>query len=385
MTEGLLLSEEEQMLKKTVREFAEKELVPRARELDETETFPWDNLKGIAALGLMGLTIDPQYGGAGGGYQQLVVALEELAWGCASTSVCYLAHLSLGAATIYQFGTEGQKQRFVPPLARGEKLAAWCLTEPGSGSDAAAMETIATKKDGGYLLKGTKTFITNADVADTLVVFASTDRSLRAKGVSCFVMEMDSPGLTAHKLHGKMGVRGSSTVELTLDNVPVPQENRLGDEGNGFKIAMQILDSSRISIAAQCVGVAQAAFEAAVRYSRQRHTFGKPLAEHQAIQFMLADMATRIDAARLLARRAAILKDQSLPHGQESAMAKLYASEAAHFATDKAVQIHGGYGYFKDSPVERYYRDARVLEIYEGASEIQRIIIARNVLRNIAL
>ena len=378
----LLLSEEGQMLKRTVREFADRELVPRARELDETERFPWENLRGLAELGLTGLTIDASYGGSGGTYVQLAVAVEEVARGCAATSVILIAHLSLGTATISRFGTEGQKERFVPPLARGEKLAAYCLTEPDNGSDAAGLQTLATKRNGRYLLNGAKTFITNGDLADVLVVFATQDPSLRHKGVVALVVEKGSPGFEAHPQHGKMGVRASSTAELVFHDCPVPEENRLGEEGEGFKIAMQILDSSRISIAAQCVGIGQAALEAAVHYAQQRHSFGKPLAEHQAIQFMLADMATRLDAARLLTHRAALLKDAGQPHGQESAMAKLFASEAAHFCADRAVQIYGGYGYFKDNPVERYYRDVRVTEIYEGTSEVQRLVIARGVLKS---
>ncbi|MBI2873390.1 MAG: acyl-CoA dehydrogenase family protein [Chloroflexi bacterium] len=376
-----LLSEEERMLQRTVREFADRELVPRARELDEAERFPWENLKGLASLGLMGLTVDPRYGGSGGGYRELAIATEEVARGCAGTSVCFIAHLSLGTSTIARFGTEGQKERFLPPLARGEELCAWALTEPGNGSDAAALQCTATPRGGRYLLNGAKTFITNGDLANTVVVFATQDPSLRHRGVGVFVVEKGSPGFTANPQHGKMGMRASSTAELVFDDCPVPAENRLGAEGEGFRIAMQVLDSSRIIIAAQSVGIGQAAFEAAVRYSQQRVTFGKPLAEHQAIQFMIADMATQLDAARLLVRRAATLKDQDLPHGQESAMAKLFASEAAHFACDRALQVHGGYGYFKESPVERHYRDQRVVEIYEGSSEVQRIVIARGVLK----
>ncbi len=381
----LLLTEEERMLKATAREFADRELAPRARQVDETEQFPWENIRGIAALGLMGLTVDEAYGGAGGNYQQMAVVAEELARGCAATSVVHLAHLSLGTACIVAFGSEEQKGRYLPDLASGKRLAAFCLTEPGSGSAAADMETLATRANDGYRLNGTKTFITNGPEAGALLVFASTDRSQRAHGISAFIVQGDAQGLQVNPQKGKLGMRGSTTAELVFTDCPVPEEDRLGQEGDGFSIAMTVLDSSRISVAAQAVGIGQAALEAAVRYSQQRQTFGKKLADHQAIQFMLADMATRLSAARLLTRHAAQLKDAGLPHGQESAMAKLFASEAGHFACDRALQIHGGYGYFRDSPVERYFRDVRVTEIYEGSSEVQRIVIARKLLKEMAV
>ena len=381
MTDDLLLSEEELILQRTVRDFADRELAPHAHELDEREEFPWDNFKGIADLGLFGLTIDTAYGGTGGGFKELCVVIEELARACAATAVAYAAHLSLASQTIYRFGTEGQKQQFLPPLARGEKVAAFALSEPGAGSDAAALATTATMGDGQYRLNGSKTFITNGDVADTLVVFATHDRSLRTRGIDCFVVEKGSSGFNANRQTGKMGMRASSTAELVFQDCPVPKENRLGDEGTGFYTAMQVLESSRIGIAAQCVGIGRACLEAAARYAHDRQAFGQPIAEFQAIQWMIADMATEIDAARLLTRRAAILKDQGAPHGTQSAMAKLFASEAANRAASKAVQIYGGAGYFKGSPVERYYRDAKVTEIYEGTSEVQRLVIARSVLQ----
>ena len=381
---GLLLTEEERMLKAAAREFADRELAPNAQRLDETEEFPRENLRGIADLGFMGLTVDQAYGG-GGSYQQLSVVIEELARGCAATSVAHLAHLSLATSCIAVFGSEEQKGRYLPDLASGKRLAAFCLTEPDSGSDAADMSTLAAKANRGYQLNGAKTFITNGPEADVLVVFASTDRPQRAHGVSAFIVQGDAPGLLVNPQKGKMGMRASSTAELVFTDCPVPEEDRLGQEGDGFTIAMTVLDSSRISVAAQAVGIGQAAFEAAVRYSQQRQTFGKRLADHQAIQFMLADMATQLSAARLLTRHAAQLKDAHLPHGQESAMAKVFASEAAHFACDRALQIHGGYGYFKDNPVERYFRDARVTEIYEGSSEVQRIVIARELLKEMSI
>ena len=377
----LLLTEEERMLRATVRDFADRELAPRAQAVDRQEEFPWESVRGLARLGLMGLTVEEAYGGGGGTYQQLAVAIEEIARGCASTSVVHISHLSLGAASIAQYGTEEQKGHYLPAMASGERLGAFCLTEPDSGSDAADMSTTATRHGQGYLLNGTKSFISNVPQAAVQVVFASTDRSQRSHGVSAFIVPDGAPGFQVTPQKGKLGIRGSSTAEMRFTDCPVPEEDRLGGEGEGFGIAMAILDSSRISIAAQAVGIGRAALEAAVRHSQQRQTFGVPLAEHQAIQFMLADMATQLDAARLLTRRAAQLKDAGLPHGKEAAMAKLFASEAAQAVCDKALQIHGGYGYFQGSPVERYYRDVRVTPIYEGTSEIQRIVIARHLLR----
>jgi len=339
----------------------------------------------MGALGLMGLTIPEAYGGAGATCAQLALAAEELARACAATSVIHLTHLSLGAETIVRFGTDEQRRRYLPRLASGEHLAAFALTEPSSGSDAADIQTRAATDGNDYVLDGNKTFITNGPEADVTVVFAATDRAARSRGVSTFVVGKGAAGLTITPQHGKLGMRASTTAELAFDGCCVPAADRLGAEGDGFHIAMSILDSSRITVAAQALGIGQAAFEAAVQYAQQRETFGKPLAEQQAIQFMLADMATRLDAARLLTRRAAQLKDVDQPITKAAAMAKLYASEAAHFACDKALQIHGGYGYFNESPVERLYRDQRVTEIYEGTSEIQRIVIARSVLKELAL
>lgn len=377
---NLLLSEEERMLQTTVREFAERELAPRAREADEREEFSWESWKGMAALGLTGIAIDPKYDGSGGGYRQVAIAMEEVARGDAAISVSLIAHLSLATQTIYQYGDEAQRLRLVPPLARGEVLAAWALTEPGGGSDAAALQTSATSRDGSYCLNGSKIFITNGDMAQYTVVFATQDRSLRARGISAFVVTRGTSGFKSHKQHGKMGMRASSTAELVFEEVHVALEDRLGEEGRGFHYAMEILDSSRISIAAQCVGIAQAALEASTRYAQQRHSFGRAIAEHQAVQFMLADMATEVYAARVATMHAATLKDSHLRFTNEASMAKLLASETAVRVTSNAVQIHGGYGYFKDLPVERYFRDARVTTIYEGTSEMQRLIIARQIL-----
>ena len=376
----LLLTEEERMLQATVRRFAERELAPRAREMDEREEFSWEVWKGMAALGLPGIGVAPALGGSGGGYRQMAIAEEEVARGDASASVTLVAHMSLGVQTIYQFGSEEQKSRYVPSLAGGEGIAAWALTEPGGGSDAAALRTTASLEDGLYRLNGSKMFITNADVARAIVLFATLDRSQGSRGIAAFVVDTDAPGLTVHKQHGKMGMRGSTTTEVTLEDVRVPAENLIGEEGRGFRYAMDILDSSRIVIAAQCVGIAQAALEAALSYAQQRQSFGRPIAQHQAIQFMLADMATDVYASRVATMHAATLKDNGMPYINEASMAKLLASEAAVRVTSKALQVHGGYGYFKESPVERYFRDARVTTIYEGTSEVQRLIIARQIL-----
>ena len=379
MTE-LLLSEEELLLRSTVREFADQQLAPRAAGYDESGQFPWDNIRGLAALGLFGLTIDEEYGGSGGTARQLAIVIEEIARGCGATSVIYLAHLSLCTQFIHMFGTEHQKQRFVPLLASGEKIGAFALTEPGAGSDAAAMRTTATKADGHYVLNGTKLFTTNAVEADTFVVLTTHDPSLRTQGIDALVVEKDTKGFTVNPQHGKMGMRASSTAELVFQNSPVPEKNRLGEEGDGFRQTMQVLDPSRIGIGAQCVGIAQAAFEAAVQYAKQREAFGQHLSDLQAVQWIIADMATNISAARLLVCHAATLKDKGLPFATEASMCKLFASRVAVESADKAVQIHGGTGYFAPTSVERYYRDAKVTEIYEGTSEIQRLVIARDIL-----
>lgn len=375
-----LLNEQESMLQTLVRDFADRELAPRAREVDEKEEFDWPNWQGMARLGLTGIGIDPQYGGSGGGYRQIAIAAEETARGDAAASVSLIAHLSLGTTTIYRFGNDEQKRRFVPSLAGGQGVAAWALTEPGGGSDAAALQTTAVERDGTWFLNGSKIFITNADVAESMVVFATQDRSQGYKGINAFVVPQNAPGMTITPMRGKMGIRASSTNEVVFQDTPVPAENLLGEPGRGFRYAMEILDSSRIIIAAQCVGIGQAALEAAVRYAQQRATFGRPIAQHQAIQFMLADMATAVYAARTTTMQAATLKDQGLPFINEASMAKLIASEMCVNVTSQAVQVHGGYGYFKDSPVERIFRDARVTTIYEGTSEVQRLLIARQVL-----
>ena len=375
-----ILNEAERMLQNLVRDFADRDLKPRARQLDEEERFSWENWEGMARLGLTGIGIDPAYGGSGGGYRQVSIAAEETARGDPSASVTLIAHLSLGTATMYRFGNEEQKQRLIPSLAAGKGIAAWALTEPGGGSDAAALQTTATRRDGTYFLNGTKTFITNAEVAESMVVFATLDRSRGYRGISAFVVQRGAPGMQINPQHGKMGMRASSTNEVVFQDTPVPAANLLGEEGRGFRYAMEILDSSRIIIAAQCVGIGQAALEEAVRYAQRRQSFGKPIAQHQAVQFMLANMATEVHAARTATMQAATLKDQGLPFINEASMAKLLASEMCVRVASQALQVHGGAGYFKDSPVERLFRDARVTTIYEGTSEVQRLVIARQVL-----
>ena len=380
---GLSLTEEERMLQSTVRDFVDREVAPRAAEADEKAEFSLETWKGMADLGLTGIGIDEKYGGSGSGsgaYRQVALVAEEIARGDAAASVNLLAHLSLGTTTIYKFGNEEQKKRLVPSLASGKGIAAWALTEPGGGSDAAALKTTATSKDGTYFLNGSKMFITNADPAESIVVFATQDPTKGYRGISAFVVDRNAPGLQVNPLHGKMGMRASSTDEIVFQDTPVPAHNLLGEEGRGFNYAMDILDSSRIIIAAQCLGIGQAALEAAVRYAQQRETFGKPIAQHQAIQFMLADMATEVHAARIATRHAAVLKDEGEPFLSEASMAKLMASEMCVNVSSKCIQVHGGIGYFQETGVERIFRDARVTSIYEGTSEIQRLVIARQVL-----
>ena len=378
-------NEQQTMLATTVRQFSAENLAPRADEVDEKEEFPIDQFRGLAELGLTGMTIPEEFGGSGGEYKDFMVVIEEVGAACGSTSTVLITHVSLGSQTIYHGGSDEQRQRWLPSLATGEKIAAFALTEAGTGSDALALETSLTRvknaegKDE-YVLNGSKLFCTNGAVADVFSVFTNHDKDAGHKGVTAVVVEKETPGFTINPQHGKMGMKGCATAELVFDNCRIPIENRLGEEGEGYKLALKILDSSRIMIAAQCLGLAKGALDAALSYSKQRNTFGKPIATRQAIQFMMADMAVELDAARLLTYRAAALYDEGLPHGKESAMAKLYASEAAGRIASKAVQIHGGVGYFKPSIVERIYRDQRVTEIYEGTSEIQRLVISRAII-----
>ncbi|MDP6454427.1 MAG: acyl-CoA dehydrogenase family protein, partial [SAR202 cluster bacterium] len=375
-----LLSEEELILRNTVREFAEKEIAPRAAHYDDTSEFPWDNVHGLGDLGLFGLGVDEAYGGSGGTTRQVAIAIEEIARACAATSTTYAAHLSLAVEFIQMFGTEGQKRQFIPPLVTGRSIAAFALTEASGGSDAGSLQTTATHSNGAYILNGSKTYITNAPEADVFVLLATMDRSLGTRGVIALVMERDTPGLTINPLGKKMGIRASSTAEVVFDNCAVPVENRLGSEGEGFRATMEMLNQSRISISAQCVGLAQACYDAALKYAQERRAFGQRIADFQGLQWMLVDMATAVETARLLVQKAATLRDAGQPFATEASMAKLYCSRVAVENADKAVQIHGGVGYFAPTDVERYYRDAKIMEIYEGTSEIQRLIIARNLI-----
>jgi alkylation response protein AidB-like acyl-CoA dehydrogenase len=376
----LLLTEEEKILQSTVRDFADKVLAPRAAAYDQSGEFPADNVAGIAGLGLFGLGIDEAYGGSGGTARQGAIVVEELARGCAGTSTVYVAHQSLAAHYINMFGSDEHKQKYLPGMVTADTIAAFALTEPGAGSDAAGIQTTATRDGDDYVLNGSKIFITNAAEAGVLVVLASLDLSLRSKAFVALIVDGDTPGLTITPMHGKMGIRASSTCEVFFDNCRVPIANRMGDEYEGFKLTMDVLNASRIGIAAQAVGIAQAAYEEAVKYAKQREAFGKHLADHQGIQWMIADMATEVEAARLLVLQAATLRDQGMPFVTEASMAKLFASRVAVETADKAVQIHGGVGYFSPTTVERLYRDAKITEIYEGTSEVQRMIISRSVL-----
>ena len=377
----LILTEEEQMLQTTVRDFVDREIAPRAKEADEKGEFQWESWRGLADLGLTGLGIDTKYGGSGpAGYRQVSIAAEEVARGDASTSVSWLAHLALGTACVDRFGIDEQKERLLTPLASGEAVGAFALTEPSGGSDAAALQTTATEKDGTFFLNGSKMFITNASVASTIVVFATEDRSKGYKGISAFLVQKDSPGLTINPMHGKLGMRSSTTDEIVFQDTPVNSNNLLGERGRGFNHAMEILTQSRIIIAAQSVGIGQSALEAAVRFAQLRETFGNPISQHQGIQFMLADMAVGVHSSRVATMNAASLMDADQPFIQEASIAKLMASEMCIEVANKAIQIHGGAGYFQEAGVERIFRDARVTTIYEGTSEVQRLLIARQLM-----
>jgi len=376
------LTEDQKMLRAMVRDFANKELEPIAAQIDEEARFPAETVKKMAKLGLMGIPFPEEYGGSGGGTLSFVIAEEEISRVCASTGAIYFVTAGLAGQPLYLFGNEEQRQRFVVPVAQGGKLSCFALTEAGAGSDPAAMETTATRHKNGYLLNGTKIFITNGAEADIIVVFATTDKSLRHRGIATFVVEKGTPGFSVGKHEHKLGIRASSTTELIFEDCFVPEENRLGNEGEGFKIALKCIDESRVTVAAQAVGIAQGAFDKSLTYAKERQQFGQPLANFQAIQWMLADMATQIDAARLLTYRAAYFRDKGLPFIKEASMAKVFAAEVSSFVTNKALQIYGGYGYTKDYPIERYLRDAKITEIYEGTSEMQRMTIARALLKD---
>ncbi len=377
---GVFLTEDERLLRLAVRELADKELAPRASHYDQNEEFPWENLRRIAEMGLFGLTIDEEYGGSGGTARQLAVVIEELARGCGATSVVYIAHLALCAQYLHRFGSERQKRELLQPLVSLASVGAFALTEPGAGSDAASIRTSLSRVDGHLLLNGTKLFTTNAVEANIFVVLATHDPEQGTNGIAAVVVERGTPGFTINPQHGKMGMRGSSTAELVFEGCRIPEENRLGGEGVGWAQTMDVLNASRVGIAAQCVGLAQAAYESALQYAGRREAFGRQLSGFQSVQWTLADMATEIDAARLLVYRAASLLDDGAPFVTEASMAKLFASRVAVECADRAVQLHGGTGYFAPTTAERLYRDARVTEIYEGTSEVQRMIISRGIL-----
>jgi len=363
-----------------VREFAEKEIRPHVREWDDAQHFPRELLPRLAELGLMGVTVPPEFGGAGLGLSDHAIIIEELARVDASVALIVAAHNSLCAGHIFLAGTEEQKRQYLLPLARGEKLGCWCLTEPGSGSDAAAARTTARLDGQNWVLNGTKTFVTNGHYADTCVVLAVTNAVARTHGISAFIVEAGTPGFRPGKKEEKLGLRASDTAELIFEDCRIPQGNCLGKPDEGFQDCLRVLDRGRVGIAALAVGIAQGAMEASLRYAKQRHQFGKPIASFQAIQWKLADMATEIGAARLLTRRAAGVADQGGRLTREAAMAKLFASEVAVKVANEAVQIHGGYGFIKDYPVEKYYRDVKLCTIGEGTSEVQRMVIARELL-----
>ena len=373
-------TDEQALLRRTVREFAEIEIRPHVREWDEAQHFPSELVPKLAALGLMGIQFDEQYGGAAMSSIDYCICIEELARVDPGVALSIAAHNGLCSAHINLFGTEQQKQTFLAPLARGEKVGAWGLTESTSGSDAAGMRTTATRQGSCWTLNGAKTFITHGRVGHVIVVMAVTNRALGSKGISAFIVEHGAPGMSAGKKEDKLGMRASDTSEVLFENCRIPADRLLGEEGHGFVNTMQVLDAGRIGIAALSVGLAQGAYEAALAYSKERKAFGKTISNFQAIQWKLADSATRIEAARLLTYRAASLKDRGQRMTLEAAMAKLYASEIAVRMTDDCVQIHGGYGFVKDYPAEKYFRDVKLLTIGEGTSEIQRLVIARRLL-----
>jgi butyryl-CoA dehydrogenase len=382
VTVNLQLTEDQQLLQKTVREFAEAEVKPRARELDETGRFPRDLFAKASELGLTGVAIPENEGGAGFDHVSYSIVIEEISRCCASTGVILSVQNSLYCDPIHRYGTDEQKQKFLLPFARGAKIGCYALTEPQAGSNAAALQTKAVKKDDRYILNGTKAWITNGGAADAAIVYVNTEPARGEKGITAVVVEKGTPGFKVGKEEKKLGISATACCELVFTDCEVPVTNRIGNEGEGYKVALSTLDGGRIGIAAQATGIAQGAFEAALKYSKERLAFGHPIAEFQAIQFMLADMSTEIAAARLLIRKAAWKQDTGARFSMDAAMGKLFASEMATRVTHKAIQIHGGNGYSREYPVERNYRDARITEIYEGTSEIQRLVISSWALRS---
>lgn len=375
----LRFTEEQQMMRKMVRDFAETEIQPLIEKMEEGQ-FPREILNKMAELGLMGITIPEKYGGSEMDFTSYIIAIHELSKVSATIGVILSVHTSVGTNPILYFGNEDQKQKYLPKLATGEYLGAFCLTEPSAGSDAKSLKTKAEKRDDHYIINGSKVFITNGGEADTYIVFAATDPSKGSRGVSAFIVEKDTPGLVIGKDEHKMGLHGSRTVQLTFEDMKVPAENLLGQEGEGFKIAMANLEVGRIGIAAQALGIAEAAFDYSTAYAKERVQFGKPIAAQQGIGFKLADMATAVEGSKLLVYRAANLRSNNISCGKEASMAKLFASKTAMEVSTEAIQVYGGYGYTKEYPVERLFRDAKVTEIYEGTSEIQRMVIGKNLL-----
>ncbi len=379
-----MLSDEQQMVRDMCRKFADNELAPKAAEYDRTHEFPWEPVKKLGEMGMLGVVYPEEYNGAGMDYVCYAIAVEEISRGCASNGVIVSAHNSLCLSPIYYFGTEQQKKKYLSKLTTGEWIGCFGITEPGAGSDAAGTKTTAELKNGKWVLNGTKNFITNGGVANVAVVMAVTEKGVGHKGLTMFIVEKGTPGFSVGKVEDKLGICASSTTELVFDNCEIPEENILGKKGEGFTIAMHTLDGGRVGIAAQAVGIAQAALDAAAKYAKERVQFNQPIARLQAIQWMIADMATEIEASRLLTYRAAQLigTGDRRKYSRYAAMAKLFASETSHRVTHKAIQIFGGYGYIKEYPVERHYRDARITELYEGTSEIQRLVISSNVLND---
>lgn len=376
-----MLTEQQQMMKKLFAEFAEKDVKPLAAEVDEDERFPRENVETMKACKMLGIPYPREYGGAGADYLSYILAVEELSKKCGTTGVVLSAHTSLGTWPIFAFGTEEQKQKYLPDLCTGEKLAAFGLTEPNAGTDAAGQQTTAVKDGEDYILNGTKIFITNAGEADVYIIFAMTDKTKGNHGISAFIVEKGIPGFTVGQHEKKLGIRGSATSELIFNNVRLSKDHLLGQEGKGFKIAMMTLDGGRIGIAAQALGIAQGAIDEVVPYVKSRKQFGRAISKFQNTQFQLADMQTKVDAARWLVYDAACKKQEGKPYSVEAAKAKLFASEVAMEVTTKAIQLMGGYGYTRDYPVERMFRDAKITEIYEGTSEVQRMVIAGAMLK----
>jgi len=375
------LTEEQRQVRDLCREFADRELRPSARKWDEEHRFPREAVKQLGEMGLLGVAVPAEWGGAGMDNVAYALAMEEISRGCAGTGVIMSVQNSLYCDPVLKYGTDAQKQELLVPYAKGEKLGAFALTEPMSGSDAAEMRTVATRRGGDYVLDGSKNYITNGPQADTILVFAMTDREKRHRGISAFLVPTDAKGFTRGKPDDKVGIRASGSCTVFFEGCAIPERLRLGGEGDGFKIAMGTLDGGRIGIGAQALGIARAALEEATAYAKDRKAFGQVISQFQAIQFMLADMATELEAARLLVHRAAALKDQGVRHSAESAMAKLFASEMSERVTSKAIQIHGGLGYMKECDAERHWRDSRITQIYEGTSEIQRLVISAALLK----